>query len=107
MENIIKKAIEGGYELGKFTIDNHEKGESYNYYSDGNYIVTLDPLFWQALGKACLWNRYSGNVSHKGIMDFTFEDGCTTCYALRFHEINLTEGWDKAVEYLTQACNIK
>ena len=21
--------------------------------------------------------------------------------ALRFHEINLTEGWDKAVEYLT------
>ncbi len=79
METIIKKAIEGGY--------------VHNYDLPGK-LMLLDPLFWQALGKACGWNP------HKKISDVDWID-----HALRFHKINLTQGWDKAVEYLADLIN--
>ena len=99
MEEIIKKAIEGGY---KWT-DPHE---------DGSYQeIVCDPFFWQALGKACGWENCCGNCG-----GYLMKDGhcgeSSDCWiatfirpkwqfvSLHFHEINLIEGWDKAVEYL-------
>ena len=42
MEKAIKKAKEGGYKAGSFA-------------DDGGRYELLDPLFWQALGKAMGW----------------------------------------------------
>jgi hypothetical protein len=81
MENIIRKSIEGGY------IKPIDKTW---------YEMYLDPLFWQSLGKACRWEepkprfQFDSDNSHK---DWKSN-------ALRFHEINLAEGWSKAVEWL-------
>lgn len=107
MEDIIKKAIEGGYErtdknyfapMGRFDCD----------------AIVLDPLFWQALGKSCGWDR-----SDKGLCQITlkweklnpaFYADClhhreaTMSWYLAgktFHETNLNSGWDSAVAYLT------
>lgn len=86
METIIKRAIEGGYIPKPFTA----------------YDV-LDPLFWQSLVKACGWTCcgvWNGiGVRPKG------HETCSNPFirrALRFHEINLTEGWDAAITYLTE-----
>lgn len=89
MENIIKKAIDGGY-----ANDRPEYARQHlitGFEGDFRFMV-IDPLFWQSLGKACGWG-----IDRESYMQFIpqWRD-----YALRFHEINLTEGWDKAVEYL-------
>lgn len=115
METIIKKAIEGGFlgEEGK-----QEKAE-YIWRISGSVIV-LDPLFWQSLGKVCGWgciavcsNCFTGNTeSSMRLTQTCMKCGCKISgllikeegwafYALQFHTRNLTEGWDKAVEYLT------
>lgn len=101
MENIIKKAIEGGYNRAESFKD--EFGKLYK--PKDIAIFTLDPLFWQALGKACRWTEVYKNCGRKGIKRCICEYDVNMqewkYYALRFHEINLTEGWDKAVEYLS------
>lgn len=76
MENIIKKAVEGGYHHTLAI-----QGKQYTY-------LVCDPIFWQALGKSCGWRE---EPALKQNWEFI---------ALSFHEINLTEGWDKAVKYL-------
>ncbi len=103
MENIIKKAIEGGYygERADMPIS-HTDGDCSLRLHGADYVsmyeMICDPLFWQALGKACGWKEL---------------DHCPLClqksvtsgwgyHALHFHEINLTEGWEKAVEYLQE-----
>lgn len=113
MEQIIKRAIEGGYKPTMY------KGDLYS--EDmvkvgflGGYSITerdffLDTLFWQALGKSCGWKQERAEFDMGTVMDGV----CSCCtgfetthidgwkfHALRFHEINLTEGWDKAVKYL-------
>lgn len=105
MENIIKKAIEGGYngvshqnQKGRWT------GARVLSLDDMAWVV-LDPLFWQALGKACGWNdenkfRMMGGVAHKINMETGKYIPIWIYHAIKFHEINLTQGWDKAVEYL-------
>jgi len=106
MEQIIKKALEGGYPRGRI-------GSQYRF--------VMDSDLWKALGKACGWTEICDNPDHGFINAMGFHDigrlGCPGCghnddhviessrynwrkYALRFHEINLTQGWDKAVEYL-------
>ncbi len=55
METAIKKAIQGGYELRKensFFADIKDLSKI----SVRNHIILLDPLFWQALGKAEGWD---------------------------------------------------
>lgn len=118
MEEIIKKAIEGGYKWNF-----HDRGHEV-FDTEGNsakyvclYAHILDPLFWQALGKACGWaERICFNCG--GSMSNTLDDKeglfvCTKCgkiegrlgwhhHAMVFHSTNLTEGWDKAVEYLEE-----
>lgn len=86
MEKIINKAIEGGYERREKTIHNQ-----IGYYM----CIPLDPLFWQALEKSCGWEHYG--VEGKEYLDF----------ALRFHEINLTQGFDSAVAWLSDLVDKK
>lgn len=121
MENVIKKAIEGGYKpvfAGSVVEDIQWNLVHEEWYKD----FILDPLFWQALGKACGWDkqwiygwitRYSRtgegkwewfrsgdpDVETKNCNMVTFKDEYIY-HSLRFHEINLTESWTAAVEYL-------
>jgi len=65
MEKAIRKAIEGGY------IDHAYCNEFDMYEAQSSYChstVLLDPLFWQALGKAEGWNK-------EEFCDFVNEDG--------------------------------
>lgn len=125
METIIKKAIEGGYSIQQsyyarpvvFT-----KLKSLNEYTatfeldDTTFIedefgkekevavtsshqtkpIFLDPLFWRALGKACGWKE----DAEFEVPLIRYEGKEYVWHALCFHEINLTEGWQKATEYL-------
>lgn len=133
MEPIIKKAVEGGW---IFQRDNHifplfdgvsnngetamftdEHGENGIWVEEQIKVIVCDPLFWQALGKACGWSKSCsrcGNtleLKHRESNLFV----CWSCmedmgdevdswkyHALRFHEINLTEGWEKAVASLQE-----
>jgi hypothetical protein len=87
MNQIIQKAIEGGWrgigcEAGvEWILENRKQQE-----------LVCDPSFWQALGKACGWE--CEDTAHP-----TGKDRWQH-YAFRFHEINLTEDWDKAIAYL-------
>jgi hypothetical protein len=100
-EEIVKKAIEGGY---KYVSDNEKLVF--------NKHISCDSLFWQALGKACGWNE-SDCIYTDGVEDgvgYVVCDGggripVWQSQALSFHEINLTKGWDTAVEYLTNLIN--
>lgn len=101
MEAIIQKAIEGGYV--DLAHPEHETEQA---------ITVLDPLFWQALGKACGWNGYVClNCGYKHFSQIGFSECCQHWLnaknqdrwqyeALRFHEINLTKSWSEAVKYL-------
>lgn len=100
MESIIKKAIEGGW--------SHKAPKEVKefYFKD----IFLDPLFWQALGRACGWDSgcnicstFECNNPREHLTEKHIYPHIN--YALRFHEINLTEGWDKAVEYLQEKTN--
>lgn len=122
MESIIKKAIEGGYDSPFVT----KKQISSYRHKDVAVMALIDPLFWQSLGKACGWDKVSFRQSvpaqirtrinkrakseatriikdtipaHIRMMKRPNPNGWKK-HALRFHEINLTEGWEKAVEYL-------
>lgn len=98
--------------------------DSFYSYSE----TVLDSLFWQALGKVCGWYEEGELVylvtsgmnntqamihvednlgvplrsTALGIVYSPYTRGKQgwKTIALRFHEINLTEGWEKAVEYL-------
>ncbi len=103
MENIIKKAVEAGYQ-------NHHRAwhEGLGHQSvTCAYAVVCDPLFWQSLGKACGWNRticMACLTEHKTKNDcdagFGAEHPEYIYQALQFHEINLTQGFDEAVSWL-------
>lgn len=118
MEEIIKKAIEGGWKqdhayadekpVFKISVDGFVSfflGDT-KYPDLSKYDIVCDPLFWQALGKACGWgngyNYYFGERNAEGNMIGGRLLYIHQYYALRFHEINLTEGWDKAVEYTSK-----
>lgn len=121
MENIIKKAIGGGY--CNNNLDILGVGSEMQTLRQIPYEIICDPLFWQALGKACRWEGkvcpkcFTHLATDKGHEKHTYEWHCNYCglceeewpiefqnpqiaYALRFHEINLTEGWQKAIAYL-------
>lgn len=122
MEKIINKAIEGGYNEYAFC-NEFDIGEGTTNFC--HYKVVTDPLFWQALGKSCGWTtlhyyRVCTNVececssSEERWMSYSFCPRCATelqerSYsskewqenALRFHEINLTQGFDSAVAWLS------
>lgn len=87
MKTIIEKAIEGGWRSKKNT--------EYSYPDNSLEVGVLDPLFWQALGKACGWDN-----SEVGEIGNYVEDWKTN--AIIFHTTNLTEGWESAIKYLEE-----
>jgi len=112
MEKVIEKAIEGGW--------NPYNGEHTSILEYGDYScefkTVCDPLFWQALAKSCRWDKfdmfgyemkkytnqlayYAGNMKYTQD-DYNRMDAGWMYQSLKFHEINLTKSWDKAVEYL-------
>lgn len=115
METVIKKAIDGGWIVKGAIGYKGTKGDAGStHIPETLYYAFLDPLFWQALGKACGW----GTIHDEGCD--SQKDYCThpnkkctceqcDCYtqfewkenALRFHEINLTQGFDFAIKYLS------
>lgn len=112
MENIINRAIDGGY-----THVIHERSDGIKIYSydQGMHKIVLDPLFWQLLGKACGWQTH-GRHETKGNNLRCFRCGAPwnkegdceknevlgwKIIALRFYGINLTEDWNAAVKYLS------
>lgn len=107
MEQAIKKAIEGGYRSDfeeSFLLTSNEFVSKLSERKE----ILLDPIFWQSLGKACGWAE---TLSHGSIQGGD-EEACShpECQewfnkAIRFHEINLTDGFDKAVEYLYSLLN--
>lgn len=101
MENIIKKAMSVGWKQGEW-VPNWAMGEELkiNFHS-----AILDPLFWQALGKASKWDDAnvieSGELQHPQFhRHYRYVTPLWKFRALMFYEINLNEGWDKAVEHL-------
>ena len=61
IEKAIKLSIEGGYK--PYVI---ESSGLQSYYE--SYKIFLDPLFWQALGKAMGWEKYDDNkCPHNGM----------------------------------------
>lgn len=110
MEKIIQKAIEGGLKEG----EKWQFQTANNYWAlwlDGNkneatvdvkhYMMSKD--FWQALSKACGWvERYQD----------PYADGLSVStewlyHSLEFHEINLTQGFDSAVSWLSDLVDKK
>lgn len=84
MEDIIKKAIEGGYE------------ETEHISDERDWYVFMQPVFWQSLQKSCRWERV--RFPHQK----AWSDKTWLLHAQNFHHTNLTEGWDKAVSYLQE-----
>lgn len=90
MEPIIRKAIQGGYHHWHLE-DYLQNVKPFSHFSIHEFVC--DPLFWEALGKACWWDSTKEYIEFDGFLWLK--------NALRFHEINLTEGWDKAIIYLS------
>lgn len=98
MNEIIKKAVEGGYEgLTLKDIETHN-------YDEFSYLeMTQDPLFWSCLGKSLGWedSKCSGKC---GSVYPEYVNGCVRCgkgvdldpnmlyHALRYFELVLTQG---------------
>lgn len=62
IEQTIKKAIEGGYKKGEYKRSLIKSFVDGNLWYAGGYTFILaetliDPLFWQALGKAMGWEK--------------------------------------------------
>lgn len=101
MEKIIKKAIEGGYDNQNARyIKLGTEDQTHCNYSN----IVLDPLFWQALSKSCEWGSTGihkaclcGKEKHNNyeLMEWHIN-------ASNFYEINIIEGWEKAVEWLEE-----
>lgn len=102
MEKIIQKAIEGGYnnDATRDLLEDFAKKIYARY--DTYCIIVCDPLFWQALGKACGWVGVEMAMSggHSKVVDTEWQQN-----ALEFHKINLYEGWNKAISYLESIIN--
>jgi len=76
MNEAIKLAIEkGGYPPFELSYEQRKRG-----YSAQGDALTLDPLFWQALGKALGWKKYvwlsypNYHYGHHSNVDFTDDE---------------------------------
>lgn len=90
---IVRKACDAGYALNKDEIIFALTAR-----------MVCDPLFWQALCKACGWDDKETGFYFKEINE---KDSIVILdefvnISLKFHEINLTQGFDKAVEWLAE-----
>lgn len=100
-----------------------EGGWKMDFLNGQMQCVVMNANFWQSLIKGCGLIKdedryYCGNTEceaykksdwvlrgfcrncGKEQIQFTYKSNVWVTYAKNFHEINLTEGWDKAIEYL-------
>lgn len=132
MENIIIKAIEGGYDpISKIQVSGYGdvlkkfKGIYTANFDEKDFLgigddlarkIILDSLFWKSLGKACKWGYEKGKYEvykppnilrtideNNGKKTFLYDGWLNR--AFNFHEINLTVGWSAAVKYLEEEIN--
>lgn len=101
MENIIIRAVQGGWYgfigAGQSYYEHPQLQKKYileclktkALHSSTMEGAVIDPLFWNALCRVCEWPN--------GFMEV----------ALRFHQLNLTEGWHKAIKWLETIALIK
>lgn len=95
MEDIIKCAIKGGF---------MEDATFYTHLFPIQQLkeMVLRPLFWQALGKSCGWANQLYGETADASSRLLRRDGTEAEYhAMKFYALNLTEGWDSAISYLT------
>lgn len=60
MKNAIEKALSGGYQIhGDLTIEELDNYSPLEVCVTMKEVLFLDPLFWQALGKAIGWSEYA------------------------------------------------
>lgn len=109
METAIKKAIEGGWQPTEPEI--YWKNEELKTdISSGDLVC--DPDFWKSLEKSIpSWKEntdYNNELYRKsgGLIPMNKLNSWYK-YAIKFHEINLTQGWDKAVEWLLSVVESK
>lgn len=100
-EQIIKKSIDGGYSWNEYLNTGGLIYDLERYVNIGqkdhlNRKIILDPIFWQALGKACGWENAIDKFDDKKLVGRTHIEK-----ALDFHEINLTQSFDSAVDWLS------
>lgn len=97
-EEIIKCAVGGGYDIGyNFTFVKNSSSHIRLFICDSKKSFVLDPNFWEAIGRAKGWEN--GEEYNGSNYETSYQGECKT-NALRFHEINLTQGWQPAIEYL-------
>jgi hypothetical protein len=73
MEEVIKKAIKGGWKPAEYRERSHFRTRGRHRWNKNTvsssittHEILLDPLFWQALGKALGWETVSGsNMNHE------------------------------------------
>lgn len=96
MEKIINEAREGGYDFTDCDcFQNNEVCRG----------LFLDPLFFQALGKACGWKGKVRNCDEPSCIPVIFPDHFEEKWistALDFHKINLTSDFPTAVKWLEE-----
>lgn len=87
IQTAIQKAVEGGWDKTRATLDFNEGGGEQIWESD----MILDPLFWQALGKSMGWD--GTDCLHNGCKDHPSKE-----WKVRWHELidHLAEG--KSIE---------
>lgn len=82
MEEVIKKAIEGGFT------------ETENLTDERDWWVFMREDFWKSLQRACKWQpvRFPPQKA--------YSDKAWLLHAQNFHHISLTKGINNAIEYL-------
>lgn len=98
-KEIIEKAIEGGFKVKTFYKGlSHKEGTAPSATNDTDsrsetlYMIdsiALDPLFWQALGKALGWEQWLPTGFHDKYEDDIEELGWKV-QAMRFYDLILT-----------------
>lgn len=99
MQEIIKKAIDGGwkpFQKSQFLhLQNPERPMS-SYSVQILDQFSLDPNFWKCLGKACGWGDYAPyNTPLSEIKLNSWR-----WFGIEFHIRNLDGGFDKAIDWL-------
>lgn len=78
VQRAIEKAIEGGYEKGKFFVDYHHINQLDDMMMQGQFL--LDPEFWKCLGEAKEMFTFTWLYSWHCLIDHIAEGGTVEEY---------------------------
>ncbi len=100
MEQAIKKAIEGGYRYGFYLTEDGKKTNEEKY----NHAIKsciLDPLFWQALGKAEGWRQDPSRCTGCQTIGCGKANHMTDCPE-KNRPVSWNENWHKFIDHLAK-----